>query len=783
MTAAVADATKRFVEPFQRLLNLPKIGAAIKAGLAIAALMAAVKGIFHAPTSIIFDGIAIGSLYGLIGAAVILIYRTNRIINFAAAGMGAVPAVFGVLLIVNKGWSWYIAFPLALVGGALAGGLTDYVVIRRFANAPRLILTVVTIGVSQFFAFLALYVPRWIGAKNAGFISKIDTPFRPHRFNLGNRVFYGDFVFAPIFVLVLIIALTLFFRYTRIGIALRASAENADRASLLGIPVRRVGTVAWVIAGLFASATIFLRSTLVGVPVDGTLGYTVLLYALTAAVVARMESIPLALAAGVGIGMLDRASVFATARSTLAGAIMLVVILIVLLLQRGKLSRAQDAGVSTWQAVKEFRPIPHELRNIREVQLARGALAVISLALVLLAPTGLMFGDSGLNRLVPIPIYAIVAVSLVILTGWAGQISLGQMGLVGIAATVGGGWAANHNIDFFAVLGVGILSGALAAILIGLPAVRIQGLYLAVTTLAFAGAVQGYFLNPTYPFGERFLPDSANRITPPMLLQRIDMSNGRNYYYFCVVALGAVLLAARAYRRNRAGRILIAVRDNQRAAPSYAINLTRNRLAAFAMSGAFAAVAGILFAYQQQSIDPSSYGIGPSVEIFTITVIGGLTSLPGAVLGSIAIVMVKYFGESLFTGMSLLVTGPGLVLILMFLPGGLAEGMYRLRDGFLRWVANRHNILVPSLVADKRVETGEDQQAVITQAEEHVEEVDSFDLTHVPTITCPVCEQVLTLEDAPEHEHLRGLPEPEPEPVGTAGGGRERLGRAREGRR
>jgi branched-chain amino acid transport system permease protein len=308
------------------------------------------------------------------------------------------------------------------------------------------------------------------------------------------------------------------------------------------------------------------------------------------------------------------------------------------------------------------------------------------------------------------------------------------------------------------------------SVLVGLPALRVQGLYLAVTTLAFAGTVAGFVLNPSYFLGNALLPKSGNRIERFSLWQRIDMSTATDvswfgpdfvleadakYYYLCLVFLGLALAAAKAYRRNRAGRILIAIRDNQRAAPAYAINLARNRLAAFAMSGAFASGAGVLLSYHLGAIDASTYGIGNSIFIFTATVIGGLTSLPGAVLGTLLIGGVQTYGETYLEGVSLLVTGPGLVLVLLFLPGGLAEGLYQLRDTFLRWVAKRHDLLVPSLVADRRIETGEDQQDVITEAEHHVEETESFDLLGDPTITCPVCGVVLRLPDAARHEHLR----------------------------
>ena len=692
-------------------------GPVVKVVGAFAGTYLLAKLLFDAPIQILFFGSCLGALYGLIGASVILIYRTNRIINFAAAGLGAVPAVLAVLLIVLKGWSWYVALPLAVVGGALLGAAVDFCIIRRFASAPRLILTVATIGLSQLLAYFALLIPIWLGSEGKP-ISVIPTPFRNLQLTLGNERFSGDYPFALFVVALVIGALTVFFKYTRIGIALRASAENADRASLLGIPVRRVGTVAWTIAATMASITIFLRSTLVGVPTDGSLGPTVLLYALTAAVIARMDSIPTALVAGMAIGVLAQASVFHTGSDTLAGAIMLCVILGALLAQRTKLSRGQDTGVSSFKTVKEFKGVPEELRGTPEVISARTVLALVVAGLALAGPYIVGLAQVGLLTL--IVIYAIVAVSLVVLTGWAGQISLGQFGIVGVAAATAGGLAANHNLDFFLTMFAGIGMGTIAAVLIGLPALRVQGLFLAVTTLAFAQAVSGYVLNAAYPIGNALLPDSGNRINRPILWGRIDLAGERAYYYVCLAFLAIVLLAASAYRRNRAGRVLIAVRDNPRAAPSYSINLARSRLAAFAISGALASVGGVLLGYQLGAIDRVTYGVGNSLEIFIIAVVGGLTSLPGAVLGAAVIQSIKYFGESQIENLSLLVTGPGILAVLLFMPGGFAEALYRTRDAFLRWVADRRGIEVPSLIADRRLHD-EEEDHIVRDAEETAE--------------------------------------------------------------
>jgi branched-chain amino acid transport system permease protein len=707
------------------------------------------------------NGMALGSLYGIVAVGLILIYRTNRIINFAAAAVGAVPAVWALLLCVQDGHNYLLVMPIVLIGGPAMGALVDIVIMRRFARSPRLITTVVTIGAARGLAALGFFIPVWMGAR-AGQIPEVPTPWRDWAIHnsTGKPVISGNQAAAFVAVILLSAGLAAFLRYTRIGIALRASAENADRAALLGIPVKRVGTVAWMLAGLLGGMAIFVQAPLIGVPTNATLGFDSLLYGLAAAVVARMERIGIALLAGAGTGIIIFGSVSTQGDNNLASAIMLVVILGALLLQKGAMSRAMDTGVSTWQAVKHFRPVPNELRNTTEVVLMKVGLGVLAAVIAIGAP---FIMKDDLPQLISLVIFAIVAVSLVVLTGWAGQISLGQFGLVGIGAGVSGGLIANHNIDFFAALAIGMAAGVVAAIIIGLPAVRIQGMYLAVTTLAFGFAVENYFLNKHYWIGKHLLPTSlAAKVVRPTLYGRLDTDNDRTFYFVCLAFLLLAMLAANSFRKNRSGRVLIAARDNQRAAPAYAINLVRTRLAAFAVSGGIAGMAGVLFVYAQGNVIPGSYDVTRSLLIFLAVVIGGLTSVAFAVLGAVvtgasvlfAPRLNEILGENLTAILPLLLTGPLLVLNLYFYPGGTAENGFALRDKFLRRVAARRNIHVPSLVADRRVEQAEERaQDVIVTAEQHVEEVESFDI--IGKISCPACDELLSLDEAKSHEHFQ----------------------------
>ncbi len=661
------------------------------------------------PREVLIDGGVVGALYALVGMGLILVYRANRIINFAQAQLGAVPAVIALLLIAKRGVPYMAVIPIVIIGGALLGGITEVTLVRRFANAPRLILTVVTIGVSLVLLILEFYAKQWVGGELIDSLAfEYNSPLSNFEWRVGVATLTGDHLMTVIVVGIIVVALGAFFRFTDIGIAVRASAENGERASLLGIPVKRVSTIVWMLAAVLSAVGVFLRGPLIGIPLTGFVGLTTLLFGLAVAVMARMESLPMAFGAGLFIGVIDRAAIFATNRSSLATAAMFAVITAALLIQRGKLSRAMEMGASSWQAVKEFRPIPAELRDLPEVRRARvGVMAVVGL-LALAAP--FVLGDVRTPQATLMVLYAIIGVSLVILTGWTGQISLGQYAIAGVGSAVAGGLAANHQWDFFAAVFTGAMVGAVVAVLVGLPALRIQGLFLAVTTLAFAFAVEGFVLKREF-FGW-LLPEDGSFIARPNLWGRIDLESesrigpltllpDAKFYYLCLVFLALAIGMAKALRRNRTGRILIAARDNGRLVQAFGVNLAATRLAAFAVAGFIAGMSGALLAYQNTVFSPGGFTADKSVELFVMSVIGGVGSIAGAVLGAVYVV-----GLPLLPGLrdiefvQFLTTGLGLLVLLMVLPGGLAEGAYRVRDNLLRRVADKHGILVPSLVAD-----------------------------------------------------------------------------------
>ncbi len=652
-------------------------------------------------------GVIIGLIYAMLAFGLILIYRASRIINFAQAEMGAASAVLGALLMEKHHVPYFVAFAIAMGTAVIAGMIVEAVIVRRFAKTSRLVVSVATIGVGLIFAGFQFYMPIWLGGKLVFDSGKPKTPFSGMHLLIRPEIFDGNSLVIIFAVAVVLVGLVAFFKFTDIGIAVRGSAENADRAALLGVPVRRVSTIVWVLASALSALSLFLRIPIIGMPIGVFIGPTVLLYGLAAAVVARMERFGVALVAAVMLGIMEQCLYYFARDPYIPGAVILPILLVAMLLQRGKLSRGQDTGVNTWSLAREFRPIPPELRRLPEVVWARFGLGVAALALMVGGFELITFKQQILAPVVVI--YGIVVVSLVILTGWSGQISLGQWAFSGLGAMVAGYMAGRHHSDFFATLVVAGLVGAVAAVVIGLPALRIQGLYLAITTLGFAIMVQVYFLNKKY-FGG-ILPTSRQVIQRPYLYGRYSLDGHRAFYYTTLAALAICLLSVRALRRSRTGRVIIAVRENQKGAQAYGIAAARAKLWAFAFAGFWAAVAGALFAYHQGAIDNGSFGPDFSLTLLIVLVIGGVTSLPGAILGTIYIGIMKY--GDLSPGTQLLATGAGALVLLYIFPGGLAQIFYGARDSALRVLAQRRGIVVPSLLADVRTAGAADKEGEV----------------------------------------------------------------------
>jgi branched-chain amino acid transport system permease protein len=498
-------------------------------------------------------------------------------------------------------------------------------------------------------------------------------------------------------------------------------AESRDRASLLGIDVARTQTIVWVITSVLASAAMILRAGIYGLPVGSAFGPSILLRALAAAVIGRMEKLPTIFVASLALGVVESSIVFASDNGKLVDPILFVVVLGALLLQRrSNGARVSEDEQSSWQASRQVRPVPAELASLPEIVWGRRIATAVGVLVLFGLP--LILNEGQINLAAVVLILAMVGVSLVVLTGWAGQVSLGQVAFMGIGAAVGG-YLSLRGWDIAIAVPVAGMAGALGAMVIGLPALRVRGLYLAVVTLAFALATSSYFLDADFI---HWVPDTSDRIARPFLFGRISLVSEARMYVFVVVVFLICVWAVHGLRNSRSGRVLIGVRENPRAAQAFGVNTTTAKLMAFAIAGFIAAVAGAVFVHHQTALGNSAYTVQESRDAFIMVVIGGLGSVPGALLGAVFIQGSEYFRssfpQSIQPVLGFLTSGVGLMVVLLFLPGGFSQLYYAQRDRILKFVAQRRGIHVPSLIADSAQHAPAPEQVVLDLTDALTEE-------------------------------------------------------------
>ncbi|HUY21891.1 MAG TPA: ABC transporter permease [Acidimicrobiales bacterium] len=629
------------------------------------------------PPSVILEGAILGLNYGLLAVGLALIYRTSRVVNFAQGQLGVVAAVFLVKLYYDFGIDYWAAAVAAIGLAAGAGALSELVLRRLFAR-PRVMVMVATIGLSQVL-FLFTLLP-FIRPKKL---------FRAFPVPVSWSFHIGTFLFPPGDVLTLIVApvvalgLAAFIRFSPWGLAMRASAENMESARLSGVWVRRTSTVAWTIAGALSAITAILASPAQTSALTQVLSPGLLLLALLAALLGAMVSLPVAFAAGVGVGIVqDLLQWNITNPSTGTATVELILFVLLqaaLLVRAASLQKGtRTAERTSWMSgTMSFRRVGEGLRD--RVGTA-GVLATVVVAALL--PLTLSVGRSFLMS--QICIYGVIALSLTVLTGWAGQVSLGQFALVAVGtdmtAHLGSGMPLVLLLPFAGVV------TAVVSVLVGLTALRIRGLYLAVSTLGFALFMQTSVLATpcwTVPLLHRRicsgLPDPQSTLIARPTLFGLGLTSERAFAWFSLAVLVLSVLMVRVWRDRGIARRLISVRDNEVAAGAAGIPIIRTKLMAFALSGFMAGYAGVCLAFATERFSTDTFDPTFSILVVSMVVIGGLDSIPGALLGAVYLVgLPAVFGTT--TTIQFLTSGIGLMAFILYLPGGMAEVMHRLGD-------------------------------------------------------------------------------------------------------
>jgi ABC-type branched-subunit amino acid transport system permease subunit len=631
---------------------------------------------FSAPDFVLVQGVFYGLGYGLLALGLVLVYRTNRVLNFAQGQIGVIAAVFLVKLTADFKFNYWFSLVLSIGLAAFVGALSE-IVLRRLFNRPRVLVMVATIGLS--YVLLALTALPFI--RPANLYKPVPVPF-DLSFSL------GPFIITPTEVLTLIvapmvtIALVLAVRYTSWGLSMRAMSENADSARLSGVWIRRTSTLTWTVAGALSAFTAILNAPNQTSALTQALSPDLLLYALTAALIGAMINLTVAFIAGVGMGVFLELLEWNVPSPAKQQLVLFIVVMVVLLVRVGALRKGVRTDErSTWGhgAVTTLRAGVDQLR--RRVSLSGVWLTVV---VAVLLPLFLSVGNDVLFS--QICIYAVIALSLTMLTGWAGQVSLGQFGLVAVGALV-----AVHlgtSLPLLVVMLYGGVVTALVAIIVGLPALRMPGLFLAVTTLAFAIFMQNAVLATpciTVPGIDRTLctglPNPAYTLVNRPNLFGLSLASQRSFAWFSLAVLLLSIYLVRIWRDKGVARRLVAVRDNEAGAAAMGIPVLRTKLLAFGLSGFMAGYAGVCFAFATQQLNNTDITFDPTTSfvIISMVVIGGLGSIPGAILGALYLEgLPAFFGAN--QTIQFITSGLGLIAFILYLPGGLADVLHRFGD-------------------------------------------------------------------------------------------------------
>lgn len=635
---------------------------------------------------ILFQGLIDGMVYALVALGLVLIYRATGVINFAQGAIGAFGGYCLAILMVNYDLPYWVAAILAITASAAVSTVTELLVVRRLFTQPRLLLFVATLGVSQLVLLLQLWLPEV--DERVEYPSLISGSWDIGGIDILLR---GEQVAVLIVVPLLVGLLAFTLQKTKFGLSVRSAADNPSAAQLAGVSIRAVSTQVWAIAGVLTGIATLLIGPIQNLDAAGIgsgLGPELLLFSLTAAMFGKLQSFPRAMLGGLIVGVVNRMVLVNREKGFLGdwgigtGANLLAILLILLLLM-GAGRRGGASSDEGWTLTPRLRSATEDLSRH---PLYRW-LSVAGSALLALFVVGLPWMVDKPSRLISfsyVLVVLLVVLSTVVLTGWAGQLSLGQFAFTAVGAFMTAYYAGELN--YFVALLLGVLWGVGIAIAVGIPALRLKGLYLAVATLGFALVVNRWMI-----FTDRLTtsPSGGAKITPPEIFGRYDLARDKQaYYYLCVVAVAVVIYLLWRLRRSGIGRTLIAVRDNELTASAYTISPTRAKLIAFAISGGISALAGGLLVPATGNVRPVDFSIDDSLLVVSIAVVGGISSLTGAVLGTLVLIGLPTVFES-SDQVRLFSSGLGMLVVLMYFPGGLISLVHNARDALLTFLAKR----------------------------------------------------------------------------------------------
>ena len=594
-------------------------------------------------------------------------HRASGVLNFAHGAMAMyVTYVFAELRDSGGPASFLpVAMALALLVAAVLGLLVHLLVFRPLRTAPPLSKVVASVGLM---GVLQAAATLQFGPENR--IVAAVLPADP--VDLLGVTVPGDRLLLAAAAVATAAALAAVYRWTRFGLATRAAAEDESAAALLGHSPDRLAAVNWVLASVLAGAGGILLAPITALnPVSYTL---FVVPALAAAVVGRMSRFGVTTAAALALGMAQSEVVKLQSELSWLRTLNLrdglpFLVIVVVVVWRGRLvpDRATPGAARLPRAGLPTRP---------GLALA-GCGAAGTVALTVLSGSWRL----GLIRSL---IAAVVCLSIVVLTGYVGQLSLAQLALAGVAGFSLARLHTTLHVPFPLAPLLAACAAALVGLLVGLASRRVRGIDLAVVTLAAGIAVEELlFKNDALTGGF-----GGSRVPPPKAVLDLGIDRpGADFprLAFGLLALAVLLAAAGAVarlRRGPLGRRMLAVRVNERAAEAAGVDVARTKLQAFVVASFLAGLGGALLAYGQGQLSFETFGVFTSLAFLAATYLGGVATVSGAVLGGLLVP-----GGLAFTALdrvaglgeyALLLTASALVVVAVTAPQGLT-GLVRRR--------------------------------------------------------------------------------------------------------
>ncbi|MGO8876279.1 MAG: ABC transporter permease [Acidimicrobiales bacterium] len=615
-------------------------------------------------------GLPYGCVFALLGMGLVLTYQTSDVFNLAFGAQAYASAVV-FFVAVQNGWPTWAAFLLSVVFGApVLGALLQLGLYRHVRTKPPLVKLVAALGM-----LIAIPAVLQVAFGADQLINPPSLWLSPSAiyFHVAGDAINGTELSTVIVTAAVALLLSLMFHFTQIGLRMRAMAESPRMVSLAGVNAEATGMASWMLSSFLAGlAGVLLAPALEGL--QSTNFTTLLVAAVAAAAAGSLRSLPWTFFGGILLGVAEELlSGYLPSGQILSSGlrpgfpfVVLLGLLVFLPGLRRRWARTDDPLAA---CDPPPAPLSSTVGGALFRRASRGTIALLVVAFVASAMTWI--SGSWVFTITEVLVYAIVFLSIVLLTGMSGQISLCQATFAGVGAFTAGQLADHFGVSILLGILIAGVASACIGVVVALPALRLGGLALALATLAFG------LLADNIGFQYSWSGNGQSGITVPRpQLGSINFTSDRAFFLLVLVVLAVCILVVTAIARGTTGRQLAALRGSELAAASIGVNPARLKVIVFAVSAGIAGVGGALYASLDQSVSSSDFNTLISLVLVVVIATVGVSSIEGAIEAGIAYVLVNTVLTSdlpaQYSSLLELVFGAGVIVYVLH-PEGVVE--------------------------------------------------------------------------------------------------------------